>query len=965
MVRSLYAGGLCFLSFVARAHGNLAADLLAYKNAFEANAHAHRLAEVAAFLSAGASSSSADFLSSSASLPLSGSPTSASVFPLATPVSDAATPSFIIYSSDTLPTSPPPSSSCASALTSAISCNYTIQYMGNFVFNTSDLKIMCTNTCSNSLVAYRSSVANACKGFSFSETNNATYPATLGIDTISEPYFSQCRTDAATGEFCQSVLSTFTPTDPSQGILGYPQNELCTSCMLGTLNTTLSYAYSFTQSMYGILQSALAECGASWTSYNVSTPSAGSFGSKPPGQTGSNTTVDPICALVGHNVVTSSQTLCSDLAAQNSVTVRDILDNNPALSALECDSGLASGTTVCLPQSCTLYTVKAANQTCDDILTDVNQNHLAGADVTISKPQLLSFNPSLISNCVNLPQFPTICISPHGGFTDIGNGGGSAVPTATPTATVAPPGQTPPGTTANCGAWYLVQPGNFCQQVALNNSITLTDFTILNPEINADCTNLWANYYYCVAPFPPLGSGSTAPIVTTNGTGDGTLTVMSLPTATTPLTTQDLPSVTGVPAPTNVAAGTIETGCASYYTMDDGFNCTWIESYFNISDADFTLYNYNPNPPCPSLTAGSAYCVQVLNATDIIPAVPANAAPGSGPKGCLRWYTVANGDGCTSIQTKFGLSVSQFSALNPELTSTCTNLVLGDAYCVRAIGQISAVVPPNAISGTDNDNCAKYDTVISGDSCGAIESRNGISNSLFLALNPEISSTCNNIQLGGAYCVAAVPTYTLTAPPTGPTPTNVAPGTDTKDCAKYDTVISGDTCPIIEARNGVSDSLFRALNPEINAACTNIILGDAYCVAALPGVTITTTTTSSAPTGAPTNVASGSWTNCTSYYTIVSGDNCNLIEQKNTISFTDFLKWNPEINTACTNIGLSEAYCVAGSPKPCKKIYTVVANDFCSKIESANGLTAAQFTALNPWLDANCDLQLGQNVCVG
>ncbi|KAF7378494.1 hypothetical protein MSAN_00276800 [Mycena sanguinolenta] len=1016
MARALFAGGLCLLNFAARAHGNLAADILAYKYNFEANAQANRLAEVSSFLSAGGTSSSSLIAGASSSSSLSaavssGSPgfsstsagaqTATSAIALAPAATNVAAPSFTIYSDDTLPTSPAPSSSCATALTSTISCNYTIQFMGNIVFNASDLSFMCTETCSNSLVAYRNSVASACAGFSFSTTQNATYPATLGIDTLSEPYFSQCRVDATTGNFCQSVLSTYTPTDASQGILGYHQNELCTSCMLGLLNTTLSYAYSFTDSLYGTLQSALAECGPSWNSYNVSTPGAGSFGTTPPTQSGSNSTVDPICELTGHNVTTSAVTLCSDLAAQNSVTVRDILDSNPSISALACASGLASGTT-----ACTLYTVKA-NQTCDDILADVNQNNLVG-EAALINIQVSSFNPDLISNCANLPLFPTICISPHGGFTSLGNGGGSAVPTATPTATVPPPGQTPPGTTANCGAWYFVEPGNFCQQVALNNSITLDDFITLNPEINANCTNLWAEYFYCVAAFPPLSATSTIPMVTSNATAVGTLLVMSLTTATTPLTTQDLPSATGMPAPTNIAAGTVANGCAWYYTMDAGFNCTWIESYFNISEADFNLYNYNPDPPCPNLNVGSAYCVQVLNDTATIPPTPTNAAQGSAPSGCLEWYTVVSGDGCTSIQQKFGLSAAQFAALNPELTSTCTNLGLGEAYCVRAIGQISAAVPTNAVAGTDNEDCAKYDTVISGDSCSAIETRNGISDSLFRALNPEINAACTNIQLGSAYCVAAVPTFSFSTTSSSSTPTNVASGTDTKDCAKYDTVISGDTCPVIEARNGISDALFRALNPEINAACsniilgeeycvaavpsfslsstsaaatptnvatgtdtkinaacTNIILGEAYCVAALPGVSITSTSTTTAPTGAPTNVASGTWTNCTSYYTVVSGDNCNLIETRNSLSFTDFLKWNPEVNTACTNIGLGAAYCIAGTPKTCQKIYTVVSNDFCSEIESANGLTAAQFTALNPWLDANCDLQVGQVVCVG
>jgi hypothetical protein len=54
----------------------------------------------------------------------------------------------------------------------------------------------------------------------------------------------------------------------------------------------------------------------------------------------------------------------------------------------------------------------------------------------------------------------------------------------------------------------------------------------------------------------------------------------------------------------------------------------------------------------------------------------------------------------------FGLSSTQFFALNPEVKADCTNLGLGEAYCVKAIGQPSGgngtIVPPaNVVLGTD------------------------------------------------------------------------------------------------------------------------------------------------------------------------------------------------------------------------------------------------------------------------
>ena len=59
-----------------------------------------------------------------------------------------------------------------------------------------------------------------------------------------------------------------------------------------------------------------------------------------------------------------------------------------------------------------------------------------------------------------------------------------------------------------------------------------------------------------------------------------------------------------------------------------------------------------------------------------------------------------------------------------------------------------------------------------------------------------------------------------------------------------------------------------------------------------------------------------------------------------------------------------DSYCVAGTPKSCGQTYTVVSGDFCSLVESKNSITDAELRALNPWLDANCDMQIGQNLCV-
>ncbi|KAJ7894191.1 hypothetical protein B0H14DRAFT_2683543 [Mycena olivaceomarginata] len=137
-----------------------------------------------------------------------------------------------------------------------------------------------------------------------------------------------------------------------------------------------------------------------------------------------------------------------------------------------------------------------------------------------------------------------------------------------------------------------------------------------------------------------------------------------------------------------------------------------------------------------------------------------------------------------------------------------------------------------------------------------------------------------------------------------PPPTNVASGTITSSCTEYYIALSGDTCATIEETFGISLTQFIALNPGINSECTNFLAEEAYCVS------------TAAITGPPGNLVAGSLTpaeGCEEYYTIESGDTCNLVAGEWGLTVAQFVALNPEINAECTNLFLGEAYCVAGS----------------------------------------------------
>lgn len=108
--------------------------------------------------------------------------------------------------------------------------------------------------------------------------------------------------------------------------------------------------------------------------------------------------------------------------------------------------------------------------------------------------------------------------------------------------------------------------------------------------------------------------------------------------------------------------------------------------------------------PCfagSNIVAGVLYCVagrellvhpKCLNLTSHILTVPppsaasgpttttttttsAAAPTGSGTltpgQGCKQYYTVASGDNCGVIDTKFGITLAQFIKWNPEINSQC------------------------------------------------------------------------------------------------------------------------------------------------------------------------------------------------------------------------------------------------------------------------------------------------------
>ncbi|KAJ5238582.1 hypothetical protein N7468_003201 [Penicillium chermesinum] len=90
-----------------------------------------------------------------------------------------------------------------------------------------------------------------------------------------------------------------------------------------------------------------------------------------------------------------------------------------------------------------------------------------------------------------------------------------------------------------------------------------------------------------------------------------------------------------------------------------------------------------PAQPLPSSAPAPA-------ATTSAPAASSSGASGyygnypQAVSSCQQYHTVASGDSCDQVSSKYGITSSKLVSLNPGLDSTCSNLWKGYGYCVKA-----------------------------------------------------------------------------------------------------------------------------------------------------------------------------------------------------------------------------------------------------------------------------------------
>lgn len=197
--------------------------------------------------------------------------------------------------------------------------------------------------------------------------------------------------------------------------------------------------------------------------------------------------------------IQAADTCHSISLAQNIGTSWLLQDNNlPAFCV-----GFPTTGNLCLVNKCAVYTVQT-NDTCTSIA--------ASSTPRITVAQLKAWNPVINAGCYNLDTMvgDQLCIgqpgTPYSGpTTSI-----TLAPTVPLTAAIAPT-DIADGTNTYCGLYYQAVAGDFCNKLVLKFGISLADFVFLNPAINENCTNLFAEESYCVQAVGDLNTYSGRP----------------------------------------------------------------------------------------------------------------------------------------------------------------------------------------------------------------------------------------------------------------------------------------------------------------------------------------------------------------------------------------------------------------------------------------------------------------------
>ncbi|KAK0710665.1 hypothetical protein B0H67DRAFT_601626 [Lasiosphaeris hirsuta] len=376
---------------------------------------------------------------------------------------------------------------------------------------------------------------------------------------------------------------------------------------------------------------------------------------------------------------------------------------------------------------CTWWHVAASGDTCAGIA--------AGPAIEVSAFQ--SYNPSLAgaaSACsAKLVIGNSYCIEQNYGLP-------SEIYTSHPY-----PHRTLP---TDCNKFHFVVSGDLCPTIASTYGVALADFYSWNPDVGANCNNLWLQEYVCVGR-------------------------VSTPTVSSPATTT---TSTGLVTPT--PHRTLPTDCNKFHFVVSGNLCPGIATQYGIPLATFYSWNPDVGSNCNNLWLEEYVCVgRVSYSPTTTTSSSATTTTSTGiatptphrtlPTNCDRFHYVVSGNLCPGIATQYGIPLAQFYTWNPDVGATCNNLWLEEYVCVHTVGYVTptsttstttttttgGIATPTPFQPGMNPNCKQFHKVVSGNTCATIASQYGITLNNFYAWNTGVGNACQTLWLDYYVCV--------------------------------------------------------------------------------------------------------------------------------------------------------------------------------------------------------------------
>ncbi|OGE49080.1 hypothetical protein PENARI_c023G09001 [Penicillium arizonense] len=537
--------------------------------------------------------------------------------------------------------------------------------------------------------------------------------------------------------------------------------DACSDCVLSYVSHMLESDYGRVRFRDKSFSSQLSSCGVPATKYPYTTPTSAPISSSTVSTSVSPTTTGQVCN--GDSFTVSKDDTCKSIAEANSIPYGTFLADNGIDQ--NCTT-LKTGSEVCLSPACTLYTVKEGD-TCKSILQGKG----------FYKNQLLSWNPTLRTNCDNLKTMVDqgICISPPGSsewdvvttnrtstmtftmFTGDWETGPPPTPvTESPTYTALPTNFTSITSTVTINQTAQSIIGEYSKYCPISDEDYEDGFQW--EDLSDSCQDLLDPYCN-----PDIDSASPK---STNFPGSCTPTPVS---ATT--------TGTSTPTPSPTLPGTASK-CSQFYYVVTNDTCPAIVEEYGITLKDFYSWNPGVGSDCRTLKTEYYVCVAVSGGSNTTTTSRSSTTTTTGSanpsptqngvaSNCDEWHYVKDGDGCFDLSKTYDITLDDFYSWNPAVGDGCKNLNTEYYVCVgvnggtapstttqkpTSTGDGTTTNPTETLPGTI-DTCKKYYKVANGDGCYDIAAAHDITLNNFYSWNPSVKDDCSGLKFDSYVCV--------------------------------------------------------------------------------------------------------------------------------------------------------------------------------------------------------------------